>query len=165
MPPGGHCRQIGFAIKEKRAFGMAPEAARSLNSTLMPAPQGRAGAPWGELGSIEEFIDIVLVDAFAVQGGTVQKRRIALAIGRDRWSDFGNIFFAPDLDHRVDTFLDKFQGVDHLGNALAGDILEITGFEHFDGLLEDIFGRLAIVVGHRVRLNLAGQRFDGFGGL
>ena len=111
---------------------------------------------------IEKLVDIVLIDAFAFEGGTIEQPLVAFGVGRHGRIDLGDIVFAPYFDHGVYSLFNKFQCVDYLGNALAGNILEIKGLRHFDGLPLDIFRRLVVVVVGGVQLYLCRQRFDGF---
>ena len=48
-------------------------------------------------------------------------------------------FIAHCFDNRFDAAVDMFQGFDDFGDALACDILEITGFENAGGAVDQLF--------------------------
>ena len=53
----------------------------------------------------------------------------------------------PDLHHAGDAILDEFQRRQHLGDALAAEILEVAGFEDADDVIADVAReRLLLVV-------------------
>ena len=76
---------------------------------------------------------------------------------------FDHRLFAPDMDHGIDPLFNEFQGIDHLGDTLSGQILEVAGLHHIDQTFQNFIDQAAhIGFGHMAfdGTDLGFRRFD-----
>src|SRR5215212_3541029 len=93
------------------------------------------------LVSVEERVDVVLGDVADVIGEPRPVEEGALPGGALVPLLSGELLegieAAPDPDHPVQPLLDELQHADDLGDALAGEVLEIARLVESDGAVED----------------------------
>ena len=78
----------------------------------------------------------------------VEQRRALFRARRGRpraWS-LKRFDAAPDFHHAGDVILDELQRRQHLGDALAGEILEIAGLEDADHVIADVLGERLLLL-------------------
>src|SRR3954447_25907850 len=104
---------------------------------------------FGSARSAEQRIDVVLRGVADVLGElrSVEQPGIALTL-RDllNLDALEGLQTTPDLHHAQDMRLDEFQGPDNLADALAGQILEITGLEDLDDSLLHVLRQRVILI-------------------
>src|SRR5262245_38116766 len=121
-------------------FAASRIALRFIRATVRPA-------------SVEQLVDVVLGDALAVELRAVEQElplalgAVALAVVEEAFE----IALVHDVGEARDPRLDVLERLHHLGDALAGDVLERAGLEDDHHLLVDqrlVGDRVAGIGGH-----------------
>ncbi len=99
------------------------------------------------------------VAAIAVELGAVDQ----LAAGRGLFRRSLRRTAVAAIEHGRELLLDQVQGVDHLGDALAGEVLEIAGLVDRHRALLDVLGEPALVVAPERGGQRLGAVVDAFG--
>src|SRR3984885_13415674 len=116
---------------------------------------------------VEQGVDIILrcVADVAFQLRTIQEFGIALSgIDDRRRMRLDGVDAAPDIHHDGNVMLDELHRVHHLLDALAGEVLEIAGFENRDDALLDFLAEQLLLIRRSDPAQRRGRIVDRLGG-
>src|SRR3954454_7777683 len=117
--------------------------------------------------SVEQRVDVVLRGVADVAGELrAVEKLVVIAAGVDLRHDVGldRVDAAPDFHHGIDVLLDELHRAHDLADALAGQVLEVAGFEDRDDAFLDIVGEPLLLIGRLHLGHRAGRLVDRLGG-
>src|ERR1041385_7919510 len=106
--------------------------------SLASPPSGAQGSR-PRSGAAEHAVDVVLSGVPAIFGKLRPVEETAIVTGIDVERDRRELLdVLPDREQPRDVLLDKLQRLEHMADALAGQVLEIAGLENLHDALLDV---------------------------
>src|SRR4051812_33424891 len=117
-------------------------------------------------GAAEHAVDVVLGGVAAVVGElrAVEEAAVVLNFGLEH-NRRELLDAVPDRQQPGDVLLDELQRLKHMANALAGEILEIAGFENLHDPVLNVVGKPLLMAALGRRRQRVGGLVDLFGRL